>query len=205
MSTRQTGNLFCLCVCCTLILLYLPELRRYINKFGHIPSARDSSFSRGHDAGGVISDMNDRLRAMENKRGSPSPSKSTRKSYAMPSQSDVSDRLMGKLALRLDECEKNIEKLNRQNLSEKSNAPTSTNSYDVKELRGDLKLLGKNTSKACRTLSAGLADVQNATLLMYKWADSVHGAFETISYKLEFPTNICPRVKVDIQQSAVKS
>jgi hypothetical protein len=182
------------------------SLCRYVSKFGHVPSGRDSSFTRGHDAGGIISDMNERLRAMENKRGSPSPSKTSRRPYAVPNQSEVSDRLMGKLALRLDECEKNIEKLNRLNSSERANGTTSANNnYDVKELRGDLKLLGKNTSKACRTLSAGLADVQNATLLMYKWADNVHSAFETISYKLEFPTNICPRVKVDIQQSAIKS
>jgi len=69
------------------------------------------------------------------------------------------------------------------------------------ELKSNLKALGKNTSKAFKSLSAGLEDVQQATLLLYVWADKVHNSFETVSYKLEYPTNICPRLQVSMRRT----
>ena len=68
-----------------------------------------------------------------------------------------------------------------------------------KELRGlgkRVKQLGDNTSKACRSLSVGLTDVQQATLFLYAWCDKAHDAFGVLSAQLGMSSNICPRVQV---------
>lgn len=50
-----------------------------------------------------------------------------------------------------------------------------------------------NVSKACRSLSEGLTDVQKITVDLISWSDQVHSAFETVSDKLFLPRNVCPR------------
>lgn len=67
---------------------------------------------------------------------------------------------------------------------------------EVKALAKRVKTLGENTSKACRTLSSGLTDVQQSTLFLYAWCDKAHDAFSVVSSQLGLTTNICPRVQV---------
>ena len=72
---------------------------------------------------------------------------------------------------------------------------------EVKSLNKRVKLLGDNTSKACRSLSVGLTDVQQATLFLYAWCDKAHDAFGVLSAQLGMSSNICPRVQVYRQKS----
>lgn len=67
---------------------------------------------------------------------------------------------------------------------------------ELKALVKRVKTLGENTSKACRTLSTGLTDVQQSTLFLYAWCDKAHDAFSVVSSQLGLTTNICPRVQV---------
>ncbi len=67
---------------------------------------------------------------------------------------------------------------------------------ELRSLNKRIKKLAENTSKACRSLATGLSDVQQATLNLYSWSDKAHEALGTVSVKLNYPVNICPRAKV---------
>ena len=67
---------------------------------------------------------------------------------------------------------------------------------EVKTLKRKTKKLAENTTKACRSLSNGLSDIQQATLNLYSWADKAHDSFGIISERLSFSVNMCPRAKV---------
>lgn len=67
---------------------------------------------------------------------------------------------------------------------------------DMKEMDRRIKKLAENTSKACRSLSNGLTEVQQATLNLYSWSDEVHAAFDRVAVKVDLPNNLCPRAKV---------
>ncbi|RYG69594.1 hypothetical protein EON64_02325 [archaeon] len=67
---------------------------------------------------------------------------------------------------------------------------------DVKDLERKIKKLAENTTRACKSLSAGLTDVQQATLNLYQWSDKVHNAVEIIGEKVQLPSNLCPRARV---------
>ena len=67
---------------------------------------------------------------------------------------------------------------------------------EVKSLKKKTKKLAENTSMACRSLSNGLSDIQQATLNLYSWADKAHDSFGIISERLSFSVNMCPRAKV---------
>jgi hypothetical protein len=140
-----------------------------------------------------------RIRRIERHMGmtpearSPSP----RRISASKSSNESADKLVGGLSLRLEGLERTVASLSRAGSSPATSTSAALESA-IKETKDELKLMGKNTSKACRALSGGLADVQHATLLLYSWADKVYKSFETISYKLEYPMNICPRVRIDL-------
>ena len=136
------------------------------------------------------------MRQLERKVGdvglSPSKHRDSHRQY--PSSPEQSDRAVAKLVSRVDTCERQIEKMRLSSMD--INVPHTS----PLELKSNLKALSKNTSKAFRSMSAGLEDLQQATLLLYEWADKVHNSFETVSYKLEYPTNICPRVQVHMRR-----
>lgn len=67
---------------------------------------------------------------------------------------------------------------------------------EVKEMEKKIKRLAENTSKACRSLSQGLSDVQQATLNLYSWSDNVHDSFNVVVMKVGLPEGLCPRAKV---------
>jgi hypothetical protein len=67
---------------------------------------------------------------------------------------------------------------------------------DFKDMDKRIKRLAENTTKACRSLSNGLTEVQQATLNLYAWTDEVHNAFDRVAPKVELPNNLCPRAKV---------
>lgn len=128
--------------------------------------------------------------------GTSSPSaRKASTSSSVHSNSDSSEKLVGALSLRLEDLERTVASLSRASTHA---PPSAAVESAIKETKDELKLMGKNTSKACRALSAGLSDVQHATLLLYSWADKVHKSFETVSYKLEYPMNVCPRVRIDL-------
>lgn len=178
---------------------------RSIKRLGYVPATKAELASRALDtnAGLALERMNQKMRLLEKKLGDThsSPSKS-RDVHRSPQQLAVGtdDRLVGKLLLRVEDCERQIDRLKYSSAENHQNNPIST-----VDLKSNIKALGKNTSKAFRQLSAGVEDVQQATLLLYEWADKVHNAFETVSYKLEYPTNICPRVQVHMHRQRLET
>lgn len=69
-------------------------------------------------------------------------------------------------------------------------------SHEVRDLERKLRKLAENTTKACKSLSSGLTDVQETALTLYRWTDKVHDAFEVVADKVNLPSNLCPRAKV---------
>lgn len=145
--------------------------------------------------------MNQKMKIIEQRLGdanvSPSRNRETPRKTVVTAFEQPTDKLVGKLLLRVEDCERQIERIKSHPNGDRVGGVSPL------DLKADIKTLGKNTSKACRALSAGLEDVQQATLLLYDWADKVHNSFETISYKLEFPTNICPRAQVNMRRNNI--
>lgn len=56
-----------------------------------------------------------------------------------------------------------------------------------------VNVVNTNVSKACRSLSIGLDDVQKVAVELIHWSDEVHIAFAIISEKLFLSKNLCPR------------
>jgi len=65
------------------------------------------------------------------------------------------------------------------------------NSIDIKALHRKVKKLTENTSKACKALSHGVTDIQQATLNLYTWTDATYDAFGKISIQLGYSSNVC--------------
>lgn len=65
------------------------------------------------------------------------------------------------------------------------------NSVDIKSLHRRVKKLTENTAKACKTLSHGVTDIQQATLNLYTWTDATYDAFGKISTQLGYSSNVC--------------
>lgn len=77
-----------------------------------------------------------------------------------------------------------------------SDRAVERNKEDIRVLQKKLKKLAENTTRACRSLSGGLNDVQQATLNLYSWSDVAHDAFGKVSHQLGFQVNVCPRARV---------
>ena len=60
-------------------------------------------------------------------------------------------------------------------------------SNDLKKVHSKLSKLTDGTSKACRSLSSSISDVEHSMLLLYSWADKVHLNLEAVSNKLDMP------------------
>jgi hypothetical protein len=67
---------------------------------------------------------------------------------------------------------------------------------EVRSLQKKLKKLAENTTRACRSLSTSVSDVQQATLNLYAWTDSAHDAFGKVSHELGLKSNVCVRARV---------
>lgn len=72
---------------------------------------------------------------------------------------------------------------------------------DVKDAEKKVKRLAENTSRACRSLSQGLSDVQQATLNLYTWSDQVHDTLHIVTAKIGLPEGMCDRAKVQRRRS----
>ena len=59
-----------------------------------------------------------------------------------------------------------------------------------------MKKLAENTTRACRSLSTSMSDIQQATLNLYSWTDTAHDAFGKVSHELGLKSNVCPRARV---------
>lgn len=79
--------------------------------------------------------------------------------------------------------------------SSSSSSPVNVNE-DIKMLEKKLKKLAESTTKACRSLSSGLSDVQQASLTLYSWTDKAHQAIDKIAETVKLPSNLCPRAKI---------
>jgi chromosome segregation ATPase len=78
---------------------------------------------------------------------------------------------------------------------------TTVSTTEIKEMERKIKKLAESTTKACKSLSSGLTDVQQATLSLYSWTDRVHDSFEVVGQKLNLPPNFCPRAKLSSSSS----
>jgi hypothetical protein len=97
---------------------------------------------------------------------------------------------------------RNQEFKNQQRSADSSNSETMTRVLlDVKESEKKVKRLAENTSKACRSLSQGLSDVQQATLNLYTWSDQVYDTLNVVTTKIGLPDGLCERAKVQRRRS----
>ena len=78
----------------------------------------------------------------------------------------------------------------------KSSTPDSDSKKDdeMKKIQKKLKALSENSSNAVKSLAAGLHDVHETTLKIYKWGSGVSDAFQVASIKLGFKHNLCPNL-----------
>jgi len=78
----------------------------------------------------------------------------------------------------------------------KSSTPDSESKMDdeMKRIQKKLKALSENSSNAVKSLAAGLHDVHETTLKIYKWGSGVSDAFQIASTKMGFKYNICPNL-----------
>ena len=82
----------------------------------------------------------------------------------------------------------------------KSSTPDSDSKKEdeMKKIQKKLKALSENSSNAVKSLAAGLHDVHETTLKIYKWGSGVHDAFQVASTKMGFKHNICPNLIDDV-------
>jgi hypothetical protein len=64
---------------------------------------------------------------------------------------------------------------------------------ETNKISKKVNVVSTNVSKACRSLSIGLDDVQKVAVDLINWSDEVHIAFAIISEKLFLSKNLCPR------------
>lgn len=64
---------------------------------------------------------------------------------------------------------------------------------ETNKISKKVNVVSTNVSKACRSLSIGLEDVQKVAVDLINWSDEVHIAFAIISEKLFLSKNLCPR------------
>lgn len=127
------------------------------------------------------------------------------------------------LAYQIEECQKDIrhlyDKLRQQEITaavsasrdsdpldsradekrRNRQAPSGTEALleeEIKAIKKKVKKLAESTSKACRSLSSGMSDVQQATLNLYSWADKAHDSIGIVSDRLGLAVNLCPRAKI---------
>ena len=74
---------------------------------------------------------------------------------------------------------------------------SGNNQFEVElvDVRERLQALSASTTNACKSLSAGLRDVQKAIVGFYKWADAVHYGLDDITQVVEMD-NPVPRLKL---------
>lgn len=80
---------------------------------------------------------------------------------------------------------------NNNGSSSNMNEKIQKNSVDIKALHKRVKKLTENTAKACKTLSHGVTDIQQATLNLYTWTDATFDAFGKVSTQLGYSSNVC--------------
>lgn len=121
------------------------------------------------------------------------------RAYKSKSEKYIEDSI-DDLRSQVVQCEAEIDHLKQAFRSKNRGKPSSVegnfDEVNHHSLQRKVKKLAENTTKACGTLSAGLSDVQQATLNLYSWADKVHDSFQLVSDKLQLSSNICPRAKV---------
>lgn len=74
--------------------------------------------------------------------------------------------------------------------------PERGSAAEVRSLQKKVKKLAENTTRACRSLSTGLSEVQQATLNLYTWTDTAYDSFGKVSHELGLKGNVCSRARV---------
>ena len=103
----------------------------------------------------------------------------------------------------------NFSRFHENNYEESNNKDTeqtnyTNNSTEIRILQKKIKKLAENTTRACRSLSTGVSDIQQATLNLYTWTDTAYDAFGKISNELGFKSNLCTRARVYQPESTAR-
>jgi DNA repair ATPase RecN len=183
-----------------------------------------SVVNHGADSGVLIENMSSRIQKLEQamvddadlfnsftqERGAPgSPSRFGNQGKKSLNRIRRIEEHLFEIESQIKENETDIDQL-KQSLMRKfrgrSESPvrqkgSEASASEVKDLEKKIKKLAESTTKACRSLSTGLTDVQQATLSLYSWTDRVHDSFEVIAQKINLPTNLCPRAKLSNNQN----
>ena len=187
-----------------------------MKRYGFIPGKHatadnfGAAFNQGLDAGIILDQLNSRVKDLEENifeeeahqnNHKCSRSRSHSPATRLPNGNDnryIEENLLV-LQNQVDDVKADIRKLKITSGSAYSMPISYNKSVDeeeLKSLRKKVKKLADSTTKACRSLSTGLTDVQQATLNLYGWADKAHDSFGIVSEKLDFSLNICPQAKV---------
>lgn len=74
---------------------------------------------------------------------------------------------------------------------------------ETNKISKKVNVVSTNISKACRSLSIGLNDVQKVAVDLIDWSDEVHIAFAIISEKLFLSKNLCPRLDPSLRRATL--
>lgn len=196
-----------------------------IKQLGYLPrnggnGGSNSVMNHGLDTGLVLDNISSRIQKLEQamvegdgdmfnsftmeKGGSPLRPANNKKSL---NRIRRIEEHMYELESQIKENETDLDQIKQsvmRQLRSRSESPTKdrnrsdASSSDLKDVEKKVKKLADSTTKACRSLSSGLTDVQQATLSLYSWTDRVHDSIEVISQKLNLPPNLCPRAKLSM-------
>ncbi len=200
------------------------KINRLIKQIGYLPRGGSggqlSGLSHGLDAGMVLDNISNRIQKLEQvvaeeggdlmasfDRGSPSRFGGGGGKSSLNRIRKMEENLF-ELQSQIKENETDIQQIKQsmvKQLRSRSESPVRDRnrsekeggySNDIKEIEKKVKKLAESTTKACRSLSSGLTDVQQATLALYSWTDKVHDGIEVVAHRLNLPHNLCPRAKL---------
>jgi FtsZ-binding cell division protein ZapB len=100
---------------------------------------------------------------------------------------DDIDQMKSKLASILTN-ETTNNRMNRETSSEDCNEVKE----ECKLLKKRIRELGESTAKACKSLGAGIADLQQSSLGFYGWADRARSSIGVVAAAAGLPSNPCP-------------
>lgn len=189
---------------------------RLLKNLKGAPNITGFGFSQGYDSGTILDNISNRIQKLEQavvdegdlfnsftleKGGSPLRGGNTKKSLNRIRR--IEEQIY-ELESQIKENETDIDQLKQSLMRQLRSRPESPmkernrseSSSEIKEIERKVKKLAESTTRACRSLSSGLTDVQQATLSLYSWTDRVHDGFEVISQRCNLPTNLCPRAKL---------
>lgn len=165
-------------------------------------SAPVANFNQGMDANYMLESLTTRMQGLETQlRQEIDGDDSISEPVSIKKRMDSVEKQLNSLRRHVLDCEEDIRDIKSGKRggggAGGKKGIAVEDEEEIKSLQRKLKRLAENTTRACKSLSGGLSDVQQATLNLYAWSDKAHDSFGIISEKMGFVGNLCPRAKVN--------